>query len=123
MFGQCTRYSQCSLYHFVLIVDLSHADISTNMTRCQKLTILDLSSNNLDKVPECLASLMNLQQLYLNDTFIDFLPANFGRLQNLKILELRDNMLNKLPKSLRRLNQLQRLDLSNNELTEIVSKL
>lgn len=105
----------------VFVLDLNHVDISSNISRCQKLTVLDLSSNNLNKVPEALASLVNLQQLYLNDTFIDFVPANFGRLHNLKILELRDNMLNTLPKSFKRLNLLQRLDLSNNELGEIVS--
>lgn len=71
-------------------------------------------------MPESLTSLVNLHELYLNDTYIEFLPANFGRLSNLRILELRDNSLTALPKSLRRLTALRRLDLSNNDFAEMV---
>lgn len=71
-------------------------------------------------MPESLTSLVNLHELYLNDTYIEFLPANFGRLSNLRILELRDNNLTTLPKSLRRLTALRRLDISNNDFSEMV---
>ena len=74
----------------------------------------------MEKVPDSLTSLINLQELYLNDTYIEFLPANFGRLCNLRILELRDNNLTSLPKSLRRLTFLVRLDISNNDFSEMV---
>lgn len=83
--------------------------------------MLDLSMNDLGKVPEAIMSLINLQQLCLNDTDIDYVPANIGRLSNLRILELRDNNLCELPKSIRRLTNLQRLDVSDNNLSNLVS--
>lgn len=86
---------------------------------CKSLTYLDLSVNNLEKIPDAITSLIGLEELYLNDTFLEFLPANFGRLVNLRILELRDNNLITLPKSMSRLTQLRRIDIGNNEFTEL----
>lgn len=86
---------------------------------CKSLTYLDLSVNNLEKIPDAITSLLGLEELYLNDTFLEFLPANFGRLVNLRILELRDNNLITLPKSMSRLTQLRRIDIGNNEFTEL----
>lgn len=83
------------------------------------MSYLDLSVNNLEKLPDAITSLVGLEELYLNDTFLDFLPANFGRLINLRILELRDNNLITLPKSMSRLQQLRRIDLGNNEFKEL----
>jgi Leucine-rich repeat (LRR) protein len=94
--------------------------VSPNIDKLNKLTILDLSMNDLGKVPEAIMSLINLQQLCLNDTGIDYVPANIGRLSNLRILELRDNGLRELPKSIRRLTNLQRLDVSDNNLSQLV---
>lgn len=95
--------------------------VHPNLDKLSKLTTLDLSMNDLGKVPEAILSLINLQQLCLNDTGIDFVPANIGRLSNLKVLELRDNNLCELPKSVRRLTNLQRLDVSDNNLSNLVS--
>lgn len=94
--------------------------VHPNLDKLHKLTMLDLSMNDLGKVPEAIMSLINLQQLCLNDTGIDFVPANIGRLSNLRILELRDNNLCELPKSIRRLTNLQRLDVSDNNLSSLV---
>ncbi len=77
--------------------------------------------NSLERLPDAITSLITLQELYLNDTFLEFLPANFGRLTNLRILELRDNNLMTLPKSISRLVNLSRIDIGNNEFTELVS--
>lgn len=75
--------------------------------------------NSLEKLPDAITSLIGLEELYLNDTFIEYLPANFGRLVNLRILELRDNNLVTLPKSISRLLQLRRIDIGNNEFKEL----
>lgn len=103
-----------------LLLALVLEGISPNIDKLNKLTILDLSMNDLGKVPEAIMSLINLQQLCLNDTGIDYVPANIGRLSNLRILELRDNSLRELPKSIRRLTNLQRLDVSDNNLSQLV---
>ncbi|CAG2208859.1 Erbin,Leucine-rich repeat-containing protein 7,Protein lap4,Protein scribble homolog,Protein lap1 [Mytilus edulis] len=78
---------------------------------------LDLSKNG--RLPEGFTQLLNLTQLFLNDTFLDYLPGNFGRLSKLKILELRENHLKTLPKSFSRLTELERLDVGHNEFTEL----
>lgn len=93
--------------------------LTDSIIACKSLTYLDLSVNNLEKLPDAITSLIGLEELYLNDTYLEFLPANFGRLINLRILELRDNNLITLPKSMSRLQQLQRIDIGNNEFTEL----
>ena len=59
--------------------------------------------------------LINLKELYLNDTFLEYLPGSFGRLSNLRVLEVRENRLKTLPKSMSRLTDLERLDIGTNE--------
>lgn len=93
--------------------------LTDSIIACKSLTYLDLSINNLEKFPDAITSLLALEELYLNDTFLEYLPANFGRLTNLRILELRDNNLITLPKSVSRLLHLRRLDIGNNEFTEL----
>jgi len=81
---------------------------------------LDLSVNQLIKLPEGVSQLVNLEELFLSDTYLEYLMANFGRLTKLKILELRENSLQSLPKSMNRLTQLQRLDIGQNDVSELV---
>lgn len=116
-------------------------DFPDNIRSCKCLRSIDVSVNPLGKLPDGFTQLVNLQELYLNDTFLEFLPANFGRyglpiskshcmysliftifayrLTRLKILELRENHLKTLPKSLVRLTELHRLDIGQNELVEL----
>lgn len=69
------------------LVYLKHLDISRNslliipesIKCCKCLTFLDCSVNPLKRLPDALTQLVNLNELYLNDTLLDFLPANFGR--------------------------------------------
>lgn len=115
--GKQTFLNKLYVYFSISVLEGVHP----NLDKLSKLTTLDLSMNDLGKVPEAILSLINLQQLCLNDTGIDFVPANIGRLSNLKVLELRDNNLCELPKSVRRLTNLQRLDVSDNNLSNLVS--
>lgn len=77
--------------------------------------------NHLTKLPEGISQLVNLEELFLNDTYLEFLHANFGRLTKLKVLELRENAIQTLPKSMSRLHHLQRLDIGQNDLADLVS--
>ncbi|CAC5368119.1 Protein lap1,Leucine-rich repeat-containing protein 7,Protein lap4,Protein scribble homolog,Leucine-rich repeat-containing protein 1,Erbin [Mytilus coruscus] len=94
-------------------------DMPENIKCCKYLRCVDASVNPLGKLPEGFTQLLNLTQLFLNDTFLDYLPGNFGRLSKLKILELRENHLKTLPKSFSRLTELERLDVGHNEFTEL----
>lgn len=97
--------------------------IPDNIKGCKHLVYVDVSVNQLEKLPEGFTQLLSLEELYLNDTCLDFLPANFGRLTKLRILELRENNLNTLPKSMARLTSLERLDIGQNEFSDLVSAL
>lgn len=54
-------------------------EIPDNIKGCKDLSIVEASVNPVGKLPEGFTQLINIQQLYLNDTFLEFLPANFGR--------------------------------------------
>jgi Leucine-rich repeat (LRR) protein len=95
--------------------------IPDNIKGCKHLVYVDVSVNQLEKLPEGFTQLLSLEDLYLNDTCLDFLPANFGRLTKLRILELRENNLNTLPKSIARLTSLERMDIGQNEFSDLVS--
>ncbi|XP_075527921.1 leucine rich repeat containing protein 7 lap1 isoform X2 [Dermacentor variabilis] len=94
-------------------------EIPDNIKGCKCLAIVEASVNPVGKLPEGFTQLINIEQLYLNDTFLEYLPANFGRLSKLKILELRENHLKVLPKSMARLTELSRLDIGQNDFTEL----
>lgn len=77
------------LHDFVLFRRAALTRLTDSIIACKSLTYLDLSVNSLEKLPDAITSLIGLEELYLNDTFLEFLPANFGRLTNLRILEVR----------------------------------
>lgn len=83
--------------------------------------MIEASVNPIGRLPEGFMMLINLRELYLNDTFLEYLPGSFGRLNKLKILEVRENRLKTLPKSLSRLIELERLDLGTNDFEVFVS--
>ncbi|CAF2819655.1 unnamed protein product, partial [Rotaria sp. Silwood2] len=63
-------------------LDLSRNDLMSlpdNIRYCKLLTSVDCSSNRLERLCEGLTMLINLKELYLNDTLLEFLPGNFGR--------------------------------------------
>lgn len=86
------------------------------------LTSVDASVNPISKLPESFTQLINLEELYLNDTLLEFLPADLGRLTKLRVLELRENHLKTLPKSMTRLTQLVRVDIGQNDFVDMVSE-
>ena len=90
-------------------------DLPDSIKNCKKLTFVEASVNPLSRLPEGFITLIHLNELYLNDTFLEYLPGSFGRLSKLKILELRENRLKTLPKSLDNLVHLERLDVGTND--------
>lgn len=54
--------------------------IPENIKECKCLRVIEASVNPLGpRLPDGFTQLINLQELYLNDTFLEYLPANFGR--------------------------------------------
>ena len=81
------------------------------------LPVLDLAGLGLTELPEGIAQLTNLEELYLNDNKLTRLPDSIGRLASVQKLYLGDNQLVELPDSIGQLPLLQELHLSANKLT------
>lgn len=83
-------------------------------SKLSSLEILDLSSNQLTKLPESILSLQKLENLYLENNKIT-LPDSFkGKLNSLKELSLFGCGLNSIPECIFELEGLNQLVLNNN---------
>jgi Leucine-rich repeat (LRR) protein len=79
---------------------------------------LDLSNQQLTKVPGSVFNQTNLEELNLsNNQLTGAIQAEIRNLQNLKVLNLSNNMLTGVPAEAGQLQKLEVLDLSNNRLT------
>jgi len=111
------------------MIGISELDVSRNqltslaigMQHMQRLTILDLSHNELGNTSfEVILKVKSLKQLLLsNNNFSGFLPQSICGLDQLEVLDISNNRIHSLPDSLRNLTKLQVLDLSGNQLTGV----
>jgi hypothetical protein len=83
------------------------------------LTELDLSYNQLTRLPEGLGPLPLLTVLNLRGNQLTHLPDSFAYLAALTVLNLRGNQLTHLPESFGHLVALTEFDLSSNKLSEL----
>lgn len=108
-------------------LDLSLCSISKipviHMIPFTKVTILDLSCNRINTLPENFSKLNQLISLDLSKNGITELPDDFGELTRLKKLDLYKNNLEELPLSFYKLKSLQWLDLKANPIQESLPRL
>ncbi|XP_026202359.1 fibromodulin a [Anabas testudineus] len=100
--------------------DNAVTDMSTSLKSLKSLTLLDISSNKLTKVPDALPE--NLYQLYLESNSIDSLPQDFlGRFTQLQYIRMSHNQLTDkgIPANTFNVTGLVELDLSFNKLERI----
>lgn len=85
---------------------------------------LDISNKNLDKLPDYVLKLTNLEELNISHNKITgALPAEIHDLKNLIILNASNNLMTGVPAELGQLENLEVLDLSNNDLTGLPNEL
>lgn len=84
-----------------------------------RMQSLDLSGQDLEKIPESITSLEHLRHLNLSENDLQTLPRNFCVLKNLKTLDLSFNRFYTLPECLFSLTHLEELNVSYNRLTDI----
>lgn len=88
-----------------------------------KITVLDLSCNKINILPDTFSKLQQLIHLDLSKNGITELPEDFGELTKLRKLDLFKNHLGELPVSFYKLKNLQWLDLKANPIQESFPKL
>jgi len=80
--------------------------------------ILDLSSQELSKIPDNVFNKTNLEELNVsNNKLSGAMQAEIRQLSKLKILNASNNMMTGVPAEVGQLSNLEVLDLSNNQLT------
>ena len=80
------------------------------------LRVLNVSSNELDCLPDSVLRLTNLQELHIGHNRLRRLPERIGLMGSLHRLELANNSLDRLPVTLAGLTSMERLDAESNRL-------
>jgi len=96
--------------------------LDSRMLRLRNLTDLDLSGNDIVKLPPDMDTLTNLTQINLSNNQIEILPRGFccGALsKSLRLLNISHNKISLLPSYFCRLRQLVTLNLDNNQLSHL----
>ncbi|TFF87807.1 MAG: DUF4062 domain-containing protein, partial [Promethearchaeota archaeon] len=102
---------------------ITYVEFSLDENGKYKTTSLDLSNNNLTKVPISLTELKDLKSLYLQNNKLQSLPRSISKMKNLVELNIDNNQLEEIPDSLNSLENLQNLFLENNILKVLPEKL
>lgn len=85
---------------------------------------LDISNNQITGgLPAEIRNLKNLKILNANNNLMTGIPSEIGQLPNLQVLNINNNFLAGIPKEIGWAQNLQTLDLSNNQLTNLPSEL
>lgn len=80
------------------------------------LVELDISENNLPKIPEVVFNLINLKRFNVSENEIKEISPNIEALQKLETLNLSRNELTALPNTLCKLSKLRKLYVNENSL-------
>lgn len=84
------------------------------------ITTLDLSSNNLQSIPESIiARLLNVVVLDVRSNQLTSLPNSIGCLSKLKVLNVSGNLLHDLPATIEECRALEELNANFNQLTRL----
>lgn len=86
--------------------------------------ILNLSNQNLKKVPDDVFNQTNLEELNVSgNQLTGALQGEIRKLQNLRVLKASNNLMTGVPAEIGQLQNLEILDLSNNKLTGLPNEL
>jgi Leucine-rich repeat (LRR) protein len=112
--------SACSLSDNSQIVPINNTETDGELKNIDQQTgdKLDLSGQNLEKIPGYVFGLKNLEELDLsNNKLTGAIQAEIRHLQSLKVLNAENNQMTGVPAEIGQLSNLEVLNLSNNQLT------
>ncbi|XP_063791018.1 protein flightless-1 homolog [Pseudophryne corroboree] len=92
------------------------SNIPTSLEGLSNLSDVDLSMNDLTRLPECLYTLANLKRLNLSSNQISELSLCIDQWTQLETLNLSRNQLTSLPSAICKLSKLKKLYLNSNKL-------
>lgn len=85
---------------------------------CTKLVKLDLTGNQIVRLPGSLGRLVQLEKLLVSHNKIEELPPQVGWLRQLKLLHLVDNKLSRLPPQVGHCSRLEQLYMEDNPIKD-----
>uniref|UniRef100_A0A3P9BE25 Protein flightless-1 homolog n=1 Tax=Maylandia zebra TaxID=106582 RepID=A0A3P9BE25_9CICH len=94
----------------------TQSNMPTSLEGLTQLADVDLSCNDLTRVPECLYSLSSLKRLNLSSNQISELSLCIDQWTQLETLNLSRNQLTSLPSAICKLSKLKKLYLNSNKL-------
>lgn len=86
-------------------------EVPEELTKFQKLRILDLSKNKLNSLPEFLGNLSSIEELNISRNDFEIFPVEICKLSNLRTLIANRNAFYVLPECIGYLSKLEYLDL------------
>ena len=98
---------------------LALRSLPPELWQLNKLTNLDLSGNEISRLPSAIGILTNLTFLNLSQNLLTSLPENIWQLAKLTRLDLSKNKLTILSSEIRKLTNLASLNISDNQLTSL----
>ncbi|XP_069840328.1 protein flightless-1 homolog [Dendropsophus ebraccatus] len=94
----------------------TQSNLPTSLEGLTNLSDVDLSMNDLGRVPECLYTLANLKRLNLSSNQISELSLCIDQWTQLETLNLSRNQLTSIPSAICKLSKLKKLYLNSNKL-------
>jgi Leucine-rich repeat (LRR) protein len=95
-------------------ISLNLEEIFQNLSKCNNLKELYLNRNGIDKVPENIQLLSQLQTFSAKENLLKSYPNSLYKLTNLKELDFGVNQLKEVSKGIGKLTQLKTLRLNSN---------
>ena len=96
-----------------------YTDLSEALIQPNQVQFLDLSDQNLIKIPDDIFQLTNLTKLYLSNNQISVIPDDIAQLVSLEVLNLEKNEISVIPEIVFQLTNLKTINLGRNKIKVI----
>ncbi|MDF2190657.1 leucine-rich repeat domain-containing protein [Paraflavitalea sp. CAU 1676] len=122
--GQLKNLCFLTISHNGQNIEAATLHLPDQLGDLENLERLDLSSNQLSRIPSWIASLSKLEYLEMRENNqIDAIPGFINELKNLYLLDLEACSIKHIPKELCKLPEFKVLNITENKITDIPEKI